>query len=76
MFRPTMFSSQMCEKLFRTARSMTSTYSTIINFSIKDLIYRIDKLRQMNVIMNDLSGIFKFPREDKKNVKNTKCRNI
>lgn len=69
MFRPTMFSSQMCEKLFRTARSMTSTYSTIINFSIKDLIYRIDKLRQMNVVMNDLSGVFKFPREDKKTLK-------
>jgi len=41
MFHPTTFSSQMCEKFFRTAQSMTSTYSTVINFSIKDLIYRI-----------------------------------
>jgi len=59
---------------------MTSTYSTVINFSIKDLIYRIIgiyKLRQINDIMNDLSGEFKFPREERqKNIKNIKCPNI
>lgn len=48
---------------------MTSTYSTVINFSIKDLINRIDKIRQLNSIVNDLSGIFRFPREDKKKLK-------
>lgn len=66
MFLPTIFSSQMCEKLFRRARSMTSTYSTVINFSIKDLINRIHKIKQINFIMNDLSGIFTFPREEKR----------
>lgn len=69
MFCPTMFSSQMCEKLFRIAQSMTSTYSTVINFSIKDLLYRIDRFKQTNTIMNDLSGVFKFPRQDKKMLK-------
>jgi len=44
---------------------MISTYS-VINFSIKDLINRIDRIKQINSIMNDLSGIFIFPREDKK----------
>jgi len=48
---------------------MTSTYSTVINFSIKDLIYRIYRFRQINDIMNDLSGVFKFPRENKKALK-------
>jgi len=48
---------------------MTFTYSTVINFSIKNLIYCIYKLRQINDIMNDFSGIFKFPREDKKTLK-------
>jgi len=48
MFRPIMFSNQMCEKLFQIARSMTSTYFTVfINFSIKDLIYRINRFKQM-----------------------------
>lgn len=76
MFRPTMFSSQMCEKLFRTTRSMTSTYSIVINFSIKDLINRIDKIRQINSIMNDLQGIFKFPREDTKKLKCSNTLNV
>ena len=66
MFRLTIFSSQMCKKLFRIARSITSTYSTVINFSIKDLINRIDRVKQINSIINNLSGIFIYPREDKK----------
>lgn len=66
MFRSTIFSSQMCEKLFRSTRSMTASNSTVINFSIKDFIYRVDKIKQINAITNDLSGIFKFPKEDKK----------
>jgi len=48
---------------------MTSTYSTVINFSIKDLIYRNYRLRQINDIMNDLSGVFKFHRENQKTLK-------
>ncbi|KAL0100589.1 hypothetical protein PUN28_019732 [Cardiocondyla obscurior] len=76
MFRPVIFSRQMCEKLFRTVRSMTSTYSTVINFSIKDLINRIDKIRQINSIMNDLQEIFKFPREDKKKLKCSNTLNV
>ncbi|KAL0100980.1 hypothetical protein PUN28_019401 [Cardiocondyla obscurior] len=76
MFRSVIFSSQMCEKLFRTVRSMTSTYSTVINFSIKDLINRIDKIRQINSIMNDLQEIFKFSREDKKKLKCSNTLNV
>ena len=42
-YQPEMFvladcSSQNCEKLFRSARSLSSTFSTVINFSTKDFI--------------------------------------
>ena len=33
-YLPWMFGSQPCEKAFRTARSMTPMFSTIINFSV------------------------------------------
>jgi hypothetical protein len=64
MFNPINFGSQTCEKFFRLARSMTSTYSTVINFN--DLIYRVDRIKQIHSITNKLLGIFLFPREDKK----------
>jgi len=53
---------------------MTSIYSAVINFSIKDLIYRIYRLRQLKDIMNDLSGVFKFSRENKKTSKTQNVR--
>jgi len=65
----------MCEKLFQTARSMTSTYFTVINFSIKDLIYRINRFKQTNAIINDLLEVLNFS-ENKKILKNRKCPNI
>jgi len=50
---------------------MISTYSTysVINFNIKNLMYRIDRFKQTNAIMNDLSRVFKFLKEDKKILK-------
>ena len=36
--------SQGCEQVFRLLRSMTGTFSTIINFSMKGVIGRINKL--------------------------------
>nr|CAI5829152.1 unnamed protein product [Callosobruchus analis] len=60
------FSSQSCEKLFRSARSLTSTFSTAINFSIKGLLQRIDRIKTINDTLCDLSDIFVFPREANK----------
>lgn len=54
MFIPWYFSTLVCEELFRTARSMTSTYSTIINFSIKDILRRLTRIQFLNIIQNDL----------------------
>lgn len=59
-------SSQPCEKLFRAARSMSSTYSTIINFSIKDLLYKVSRIHTINNIIGEMKGDFVFPRELKK----------
>ncbi|KAF5280410.1 hypothetical protein FQR65_LT03219 [Abscondita terminalis] len=67
LYLPNM-SSQPCEKLFRTARSMTSTYSTMINFSIKDLSYRIGRIHTINNIISDMNAEFSFPREEKKGI--------
>lgn len=39
-FLPWKLGSQSCEKIFRAAKSLTSTFSTIINFSMLGLLHR------------------------------------
>ena len=36
--------SQGCEETFRLLRSMTPTFSTVVNFSVKGILERIHKL--------------------------------
>lgn len=73
MFLPWYFSSQACEQLFRTTRSMTSTYSTVVNFSLKDILHRLSRIEVLNCIQNDLQNQtaetenFNFPRLEKHN---------
>lgn len=38
MFDPWHFNSQLCEKLFRATRSLTSTFPTVVNFSTYEII--------------------------------------
>ncbi|VEN51230.1 unnamed protein product [Callosobruchus maculatus] len=66
MFLPHLFSSQTCEKVFRATRSMTTTNSTVVNYSIKDIIRRLDRISTINNIITDLHGVMVFPREEKK----------
>jgi len=54
MFIPWLYSSQTCEKLFRSTGSMTSTYSTVVNFSLKDFIRKLTRIEILNFIQNDL----------------------
>jgi len=54
MFIPWHFSSQTCEELFRTTRSMTSTFSTVVNFTMKDILQRLTRIELLNMIQNDL----------------------
>ena len=44
-YLPWLLGSQSCEKAFRAARSMSSTFSTIINFSMLGLMRRIHRLQ-------------------------------
>ncbi|KAK4884057.1 hypothetical protein RN001_000328 [Aquatica leii] len=71
MFLSVLFSSQNCEHIFRTTRSMTSTYLMIINFSIKDIMKRLDRIRTNNNIMQDLKEVIVFLREKKRGIKMT-----
>ncbi|KAL4153941.1 hypothetical protein QTP88_001774 [Uroleucon formosanum] len=54
MFIPWSYSNQACEEMFRTARSMTSTYSTMINFSMNNILKRLTRIQLLNSIQNDL----------------------
>lgn len=50
MFTLWNFSSQTCEHFFRATRSLTSTYSTVVNFSMKDIISRLKRIETINTI--------------------------
>ena len=41
LFNPWKLGSQSCEKTFRTVRSMTSTFSTVINVGMLGLLHRL-----------------------------------
>ena len=43
-FVPWMLGSQSCEKIFRAARSLSSTFSTVINFGMLGLLRRLHRL--------------------------------
>lgn len=61
LFLPHLFGSQQCESLFRQVRSFTSTYSTVANCSVKEILSRISKIQlQSEIAYNNES--FKFPR--------------
>jgi len=70
MFTIWNFSSQTCEQFFRATRSLTTTFSTVVNFSMKGIISRLKRIETINTIKTELknasSGIT-FDRE-----KNTK----
>ena len=44
VFLPWMLGSQSCERIFRTARSLSSTFSTIINFGMLGLLRRLHQI--------------------------------
>ena len=50
--------SQACEQLFRLLRSMTPTFSTMINFSLKGIIEKIHKLQHVSASESDDNIIF------------------
>ena len=47
-FLPWLYGSQSCEKLFRTLRSMSSTFSTVVNFGmlgVNGVLRRLHRLQ-------------------------------
>ena len=52
-FQPWLLGSQSCEKIFRAARSMTSTFSTIINFGMLGLLRRLHRLQIQSTLQSE-----------------------
>ncbi|CAF4626489.1 unnamed protein product, partial [Rotaria socialis] len=50
-----LFNSQPCESLFRDARSLSSTFSTLANFAVKDFIGRSQKISILNQLKHNQS---------------------
>lgn len=62
LFMPEIFNSQPCESFYRQIRSFTSTYSTVANCSVKEIINRISKIQLQSDISHSLRSVFNFPR--------------
>lgn len=60
LFVPHLFCSQPCESFFRQLRSSTSTYSTVVNFSTKEILNRISRIHLLSEISNDSK--FDYPK--------------
>lgn len=71
VFFPNVYGSQPCENMFRQVRSFSSTFSTVVNFNMLDILHRINKLQLQNDIINRSNSIIKFPRFEKKVYKAT-----
>lgn len=61
LFLPWLTGSQPCESAFRALRSMTSTQSTVVNFSILDMQHRIRRIDYLNEAKCRLGDDFQFP---------------
>ncbi len=66
-FLPWMLGAQSCEQVFRALRSMTGTFSTIVNFTMLGMLQRLHKLGIMVECQSqsgEAQGIH-FPRQEK-----------
>lgn len=66
MFFPDQQGSQPCEMLFRQARSFSSMYSNIVNFTMLEFMNRMNKMQLQADIINTYSSQLHFPRFQKK----------
>lgn len=62
LFNTEMLGSQQCESFFRQIRSLTSTYSTVSNGSLLEIIHRITKIELQNKISHIKLKHYSFPR--------------
>lgn len=69
LFVPYLFGSQSCESTFGQLRSMTSTYSTVVNFTMLEMINRLKKVQLQSDIVTSAPDNIKFPRFQKEKVR-------
>ena len=62
-FMPWLLGSQSCEKIFRTARSLSSTFSTVINFGMLGLSRRLNRIH-IQLCLEAESSMITYPRND------------
>ncbi|CAF3344806.1 unnamed protein product [Rotaria sp. Silwood2] len=48
-----LFSSQTCEGIFRSCRSMSGTFSSVVNFSVQEFLNRAQKLAVLHKIKSE-----------------------
>lgn len=65
LFLPQHFDSQPCESFYRQLRSLSSTYSTVTNCSVKEILQRVSKIQLQNEIKNTPDSSFTFYRKSK-----------
>lgn len=64
-FLPWMLGSQTCEKTFRIVRSMSSTFSTVLNFSVLGLLRRLHWLNIQLTLQANSEDVIRFPSKEK-----------
>lgn len=67
-FLPSALDSQPCESIFRQIRSFTTTFSTVANCSVKEILERISKIQLQNDI-EAMDSLYKFPNHRSKKSK-------
>ncbi|XP_038119743.1 uncharacterized protein LOC119769938 [Culex quinquefasciatus] len=65
-YLPDLLQSQTCEGFFRTARSFTSTESTVVNFTMKGFETKLNRIQAKTDVSHDKTHGFSFRRVDKK----------
>lgn len=65
LFQPFLFNSQACEAFYRQVRSLGSTFSTVVNCSVKDILARINKIELQNNLAEDKLTDFRLPTNKK-----------
>ena len=65
-FIPWLLGSQSCGKIFRVTRSMTPTFSTILNFGMLGLLQRLHRIHIQYCLENDLETCesITYPRKE------------
>ncbi|CAF1150946.1 unnamed protein product [Rotaria magnacalcarata] len=71
-----LFSSQACESMFRTARSMSGTFSSVVNFSVTEFLRRAEKLSVLQTIKSEVESNPDFPFHFPSHHKQVKLQNF